>query len=106
MRVISIGLAGLARDRRRNLHGEPPKRINLPPLTGKPEMMDVLARLLPLTVVCKHSYSPDQIHQLRGSDGGALFPFEHAAPGNFHSYVVLQNTERPASYMALGVFLT
>lgn len=83
MRVISIDLAGLARERCRNLHGEPPKRINLPPLTGKPEKLDVLARLLPLAVICKHSYSPDQIHQLRGPDGGALFPFEHAVPGNF-----------------------
>lgn len=69
-------------------------------------MMDALAGLLPLAVICKHSYSPDQIHHLLGSDGGALFPFEHAVPGYLHSYVVLQNTERPASYMALGVFLT
>lgn len=95
MRVISIGLP---RERRRNLHGGQPKRINLPPLTGTPEIMDGLARLLPLAVVCKHSYSPDQTLQLPGSNRGALFPFEYAIPGNFCSYVVLQNTERPAAY--------
>lgn len=46
-------------------------------------MMAVLARLLPLALVCKHVHSPDQIHRLSASDGDALFSFEHAIPGNF-----------------------
>lgn len=66
--------------------------------------MIVLARLLPLAFVCKHSYSPDQIHHPPGSEGCASFPFEYPALGNFYSYVVLQTTERPASYMALVCF--
>lgn len=66
MRVICIGLP---RERRRNLHGIQPKRINLPPLTGTLGIMDGLARLLPLAVDCKHSYPPDQTLQLHGPNG-------------------------------------
>lgn len=102
-RVICIGLL---RDRRRNLHGKPPKRINLPPLTGTLEIVGVLAYLLPLAVVCKHSSSPDQTHQPPGSDGARCFRSNMPDRVIFTHMWCYKTRKGPPRTMALGVFLT
>lgn len=48
----------------------------------------MLARVLPLAVACKHADSPNQNHQLPGSNRDMLFPFEYAGRRFFLSTVV------------------